>query len=84
MALKENVHVIDASGLDKSFAGHTYAFTHPGVMEDVCEVLRGRTERPPLRPEKVEGFRYFRYVGSDREASQTENDVAGHSLDTAH
>ncbi|GAQ89328.1 hypothetical protein KFL_005110100 [Klebsormidium nitens] len=83
VALAENVHVIDATGLDKSMAGHTYAFTHPGVMEDVCEVLRGRTERPELRPEKVDGFRYFRYVGSDRKASQTEDDVAGKALDTS-
>lgn len=84
VGLEENVHVIDATGLDKSMAGHTYAFTDSGLMEDVCEVLRGETKRPALRPEESEGFRYFRHVGSsERKESKTEDEVASQSLDTS-
>ncbi|GAQ88006.1 hypothetical protein KFL_003930100 [Klebsormidium nitens] len=76
--LADNVDVIDATGFDKSVIGHTYVFTHTGVVEDVCAVLRGAaaaSRRAALRPERFEdAFRYWRFVGGAERPAKAEQE----------
>lgn len=88
VALADNVDVIDATGFDKSVIGHTYVFTHSGVVDDVCGILRGAaaaSQRAALRLERFEdAFRYWRFTGMAERPAKAEQENVESELCEEH
>ncbi|GAQ88005.1 hypothetical protein KFL_003930090 [Klebsormidium nitens] len=86
--LADNFDVIDATGFDKSVIGHTYVFTHTGVVENVCAVLRGAaaaSRRATLRLERFEdAFRCWRFTGLAERPEKAEQENVESELCEEH
>jgi esterase/lipase superfamily enzyme len=75
----QSIDTIDASGLEGGLVRHGYIFSHAGVLEDACEVLKtgsAAATRPALVPKMTEhGLTYYVFKDSSQKASVIEQEM---------